>query len=71
MRMDEYLEQLWDQLLSGEADKITSAYASLSQDEQKVVLEHLSRMANEPGWHPQQQRSARAAIEALIKPPKV
>jgi hypothetical protein len=59
------LESLWDRLLSRRPGQVHLAFESLSPDQQEVVLAHLKRMANEPGWHPEQQRSAIAALKAL------
>ncbi|MGE5224267.1 MAG: hypothetical protein ACM3PY_17660 [Omnitrophica WOR_2 bacterium] len=59
------LEKLWDDLLSRQDDQVRSAYQSLTSDEQGAVLEHLQRMAAEPGWHPEQRLSAQAALRAL------
>ncbi len=66
--MDDFidpLEALWSSLLSRHPDTIRTAYQTLSVEEQQAVLEHLRRMASEPGWHPEQQRSAEAALHAL------
>jgi hypothetical protein len=59
------LEILWDNLLSRQPDRVRSAFAALASAEQQVVLEHLRRMSREAGWHPEQRRSACAALDAL------
>lgn len=59
------LELIWDNLLSRQADYIRPTFASLSEQDQQTVLAHLQRMATEPGWHPEQQISAKAALEVL------
>lgn len=59
------LEALWDALLSREADLIRQAFNALRAEEKKAILAHLKRMTSEPGWHPEQVASARAALEAL------
>lgn len=59
------LENLWEQLLSRNPQQVRAAYDSLSTDQQAVVAAHLRRMATEPGWHIEQQRSAAAALEAI------
>jgi hypothetical protein len=59
------LEQFWDDLLSGEPNKIQSAFSSLDSDARQAVLRHLSRMAAEEGWHPLQKKSAQAALDVL------
>jgi hypothetical protein len=62
------LEDLWDRLLSRQPQQVRAAFKRLSTAEQKTVRDHLQRMASEPGWHPEQQRSAQAALEALDAP---
>ena len=59
------LEILWDSLLSRQPAQIRAAYASLTGAEQQAVLNHLRRMAQEPGWNPEQRKSAQAALDAL------
>ncbi len=59
------LEQLWDNLLSRQPDRIQSAYATLDTHNQKAVLAHLNRMVKEPGWQPEQRLSAKAAIKVI------
>jgi hypothetical protein len=59
------LEALWENLLSRQPDRVRAAFAGLSADERSAVLAHLQRMAEEPGWHPEQRKSAAAALKAL------
>jgi hypothetical protein len=59
------LEELWGKLLSRDAERVRSAYYSLSTVEQEVVFSHLKRMATEPDWQPEQRISASAALEAI------
>lgn len=59
------LEHIWESLLSRQPAKIRAAYNALDEDSQGVVLNHLRRMAAEDGWHPEQRKSARAALEAI------
>lgn len=63
--LDEFLERLWDRLLSREPDKILEAFRELERSERVPILAHLQRMASEPDWHKEQKTSALAAIEAL------
>jgi len=65
MQDDAYLEKLWDDLLSRQANTIQSAFKSLQPSERRNVKAHLERMASEPGWHPEQRISANAALEAI------
>jgi len=59
------LELLWYKLLSSQPVLIMEAYTSLDPGSQKTVITHLQRMSTEPGWHPDQRLSARAALLAL------
>jgi hypothetical protein len=59
------LENLWDSLLSREPEQVRAAFARLEPGERQSVVAHLRRMAGESGWHPEQRRSAEAALEAL------
>jgi hypothetical protein len=61
----EPLEELWDGLLSREPDRILAAFATLSTSEKGSVLNHIRKMAEEPGWHPEQRNSAQAALAVL------
>ena len=63
--MTTFLENLWNNILSREADLICEQYEALSDLDQLTVWEHLNRMASEEGWHPEQVKSATIAIEAL------
>jgi len=58
-------ELLWDDLLSQEQNRIQAAFSTLNPEEKKSVLDHLLRMSSEPGWHPAQSESARAALVSL------
>lgn len=58
-------ENLWDDLLSRDQNRIQSAFTRLNSQEKIAVLDHLRRMATEPGWHPEQCESARAALSTL------
>lgn len=59
------IQDLWDTLLSRQAEQVRSAFALLDPEQQRAVLAHLQRMTEEPGWHPEQRLSAQAALEAL------
>jgi hypothetical protein len=61
-------EELWDRILSRQADLIQSAFAHLSPEEQSAVLIHLRRMSEEPRWLEEQRLSAQAALQALSTP---
>ncbi len=59
------LDNLWDFLLSRQPEQVRSAFQSLPENERQLVVAHLQRMIAEPGWHPEQVASARAALLAL------
>jgi hypothetical protein len=59
------LEILWDHLLSRQPAKIRQAYNALDEAGRRATLAHLRRMVTEPDWHPEQRKSARAALEVL------
>jgi hypothetical protein len=59
------LEGIWDRLLSRQAAVVRTTFISLSEDERRAVLEHLQRMATEPGWQAEQCISAQAALDIL------
>lgn len=59
------LERLWDSLLSRQPELVRAAFKPLRAEEKQAVLAHLKKMVSEPGWHPEQQLSAGAALKAL------
>jgi hypothetical protein len=63
--LNDYLEEIWDALLSRDVLRIRSTFNRLTAEEQRAVLTHLKHMENEPGWHREQRISAHAAVEAL------
>jgi hypothetical protein len=63
--LEAFLEQTWDGLLSRDAEKVKNVYAGLSAENQKTVLAHLHKMAEESGWHEEQVKSARFALDEL------
>jgi len=62
---DQFLEQIWDGILSREDIRIRRAFLSLDAISQKIVREHLVKMTGEEGWHPEQQKSAIAALKVI------
>jgi NADH:ubiquinone oxidoreductase subunit E len=59
------LEMLWNELLSRETRKVQRAFSRLDKDSQQAVLQHLTRISVEGGWHPEQRISAETALKAL------
>ena len=55
----------WDNLLSREAAKIEAAWRSLPQAYRKDVRDHLVAMVTELDWHPEQVKSAEAALNII------
>jgi len=63
------IEQVWDDLLSRQKEKILPAFTNLSKSNKQSVLGHLERMIKENGWQVEQRQSARIALEILKKLP--
>ncbi len=59
------LETLWERLLSRDAELIRNTFEQIAPEDRQTALEHLQRMASEPGWHLEQRLSAQAALETL------
>lgn len=58
-------ENIWEDLLSRLPQRTWQAFTTLDSDQQQVVVNHLKRMVEEEGWHPEQRKSAQAALEAI------
>jgi len=65
MKDNRSLEIMWERLLSRQPQQIKAAFESLAPDERQAVRNHLKRMSEEPGWHPEQRLSAQAALNTL------
>jgi hypothetical protein len=63
--LESFLEQTWDGILSRDPQRIGIVFSSLSEENQKVVLDHLHKMVSESGWHPEQVTSAHAALNVI------
>ncbi len=66
--MPEFLdpvELFWDHLLSREPDQILAAIHSVDTETRERVILHLESMVSEEGWHPEQRKSAQAALEVI------
>ena len=61
----EPLALLWDAVLSRQPQRIRGAYQALDPAAQSALAAHLQRMASEEGWHPEQQKSARVALDTI------
>lgn len=62
---EQTLEQIWDGILSREEVSIRRAYFALDKPSRDAVLRHLQKMAQEKGWHPEQVKSAKKALEII------
>ena len=60
-------EDLWNALLSENAEIIISIQKILEPNEFKLIIDHLNKMATGNGWHPSQKKSASFALEILEK----
>ncbi len=60
------LEKLWAEILSREERRIIKAFQQLDVRSQKNILNHLKKMVEEEGWQPEQQGSARTALDVLV-----
>ncbi len=61
------LEAIWNSLLSRNPEEIQKIFAGLDPVSKNEVLNHLKIMISETGWHPEQVKSARIALEALTQ----
>jgi xanthine dehydrogenase iron-sulfur cluster and FAD-binding subunit A len=59
------LGNIWNELLSGQAERVRIAFIGLDKIEQQAVLVHLQEMAEGEGWQEGQQESAKAALKAI------
>lgn len=58
-------ETLWAGILSRDTRLIRETWEQLNADEQRVVYNHLAKMATESGWTEPQRISAQSALDAL------
>lgn len=65
----DYLEEVWDNLLSQDPLKIRQAFSELDDESKQVVLKHLQLMSKEPGWQAQQVKSATIALQSIQNSP--
>ncbi len=56
---------IWTELLSRDEPLIRRAFSQLNQTEKIAARAHLIKMTTEDGWHPEQIRSAQAALDAI------
>ncbi len=64
--MDKFpLSDFWDAILSRNPRLIQNAFALLDESSKKAVVNHLQKMITESGWHPEQVKSAKAALTVI------
>jgi hypothetical protein len=59
------LDELWADLLSGDAERIRCAWDGLAHTERQALLDHLARMRHDEGWQPAQREFAVAAEKVI------
>lgn len=59
------IQLFWDNLLSRNRARIKSAFSTLDENSKQAVIDHLKKMTSETGWHPEQVKSAWAALETI------
>jgi Arc/MetJ-type ribon-helix-helix transcriptional regulator len=59
------LETLWEDLLSEECARVRRAWSTLDEAGRDAVRRHLQSMTREAGWHPNQRRTAAAALRCI------
>ena len=63
--MSDWLEMLWNNLLSEDPKRIVAMWVELPADDQASIWAHLYKMTTEDGWADVQRESAQAAIDAI------
>lgn len=63
----EPLEIFWDAILSRQPEQIRAAWLPLTVVDREELIAHLQRMTSEEGWHPEQRKSAQAALDTILK----
>lgn len=58
-------ELFWEYLLSRDPEKVKTAWRMLPADYRKDIRGHLVSMVTELDWHPEQVKSAEAALNVI------
>lgn len=58
-------ELFWEHLLSRDPEKVKTAWRMLPVEYHKDVRDHLVSMVTELDWHPEQVKSAEAALDVI------
>jgi hypothetical protein len=62
---EKFLEETWSALLSRDKGEVLRVFRALDVESRKIVVQHLTKMSTQEGWHPEQVRSAQIALSAL------
>lgn len=60
------LEGFWENILSRDKELVQSTINKVSNDEKNQIIYHLQKMASEPGWHEEQIKSAKYALDVIL-----
>jgi phosphoglycolate phosphatase len=63
--MDKNLDEFWEDMLSGEPERVRRAWLELTDEEANSVLQHLQRMADGPDYQQEQKQMASAALKII------
>jgi hypothetical protein len=61
----DWLEMLWNNILSEDPPRIVAMWDELDVEDQTAIWAHLVKMTTEDGWADVQRESAQAAITAI------
>lgn len=59
------LEELWGDLFSDDAARVRKVWMKLTDEECGIVLQHLQKMLDDPGFEPTQKESATTALRLI------
>ena len=59
------LEEIWEELFSGDAARVRKVWMMLTDEECGIVLQHLRKMLDDPGFEPPQKESAATALRLI------
>jgi hypothetical protein len=61
------IDQIWNGILSRDCRLILEAYKNVERESQETIVNHLRKMVTEEGWHLEQTKSARIALDCICK----
>ena len=59
------LDEIWDDLFSGDAARVRQVWMKLTDEECSIVLQHLQKMLDDPGFQSSQKESAAIALRLI------